>query len=54
MAGLLEVLNELTERVLKVVVTEDQQLVEDLAPGCPPPMWACRAPWWRSEPDIER
>ena len=35
--GLVIVLNELLEHVLEVATTQDQQVVQALAPGCPHP-----------------
>lgn len=40
--GLLVVLDELRQHVLQMPAPEDQQMVEDLAPGCPnPPLGVC-------------
>jgi hypothetical protein len=40
--GLLVVLDELPQHALQMPAPEDQQMVEDLAPGCPdPPLGVC-------------
>ena len=44
------VLDELPQNVLQVAATKDQQVVEDLAPGCPHPSFGRSSPWRTTSP----